>query len=371
MLSDEDVFTHLSGRPDHVLGPFIAVDEQAKLSTLARHPGPSSLGRLDPLSLEILHNILYLLDIRSLSRLSRVSHRGRVTVESLPIYRTLMKRIPDTLKALGQTRLLRFYTADQLLAVLRTKDCVICGKCGPFLFLPTAERCCNHCQLYHKHFRMISIPRAQTIHHLERRELNRLNVLNTIPGVYRTQVIKKWRRLRLVTYDAASKLAKAKVAGERAKNKPSVPISDTNRTTSDAPVGAPNDDLDSGPQMSICFTMPLPDSDDSDLDTRTEDTEFGSMSSIQFPYLRPDNVLEHGHLCKGCEWVCSHYKPNDLPDRVLYDLELSGRNAYEISHALQERSLRVMANSEFLTHVAECYGAQKILTLLDTKAQHN
>ncbi|KAF3482574.1 uncharacterized protein GIQ15_05333 [Arthroderma uncinatum] len=365
MASDEDVFSHLSSRPDYLLGPMITVDEPANLCTLARHPGPSSLGRLDPLSLEILHEILYLLDIKSLSRLSRVSHRGRATVESLPIYRTLMKCVPDTLKALGQTRLLRFYTANQLRAVLRTKDCVICGKFGPFVFLPTAERCCYYCQLYHKRFRMISIPRAQTIHNLERRELNRLNVLNTIPGVYKTQVVKKWRRLRLVTYDAASKLAKAKVAEERARNKSSAPIPGTNITTFGAPAGATNDGLDSENLMLACCMMPWPDSDDSDLSP--QNNEFGGMSSIQFPYLRPDNVLEHGHLCKGCEWVYSHYESKDLPDSVLYDLELGSE--YQVSHALQEKSLRVMVKSEFLTHVAECYGAQKLLALLDTEGQ--
>ncbi|EFQ99125.1 hypothetical protein MGYG_02137 [Nannizzia gypsea CBS 118893] len=341
-MSAEDVITYLSNPPEHLIGPVVTIKEPAKLSTLT-HSGTSSLGRLDSLSLEVLHMILHYLDIRTLSRVSRVSHRGRATVESLPIYRALMKYIPDVLKALGQCRHLHFYTARMLLDLLRTECCEKCGKFGPYLFLFTGERCCNECLVFDKYFRMITFPKAESNFNLDPGELGQLASLKTIPGVYRTHMVRKSRqRLKLLHRDEVSQLVKAKEK-ERLRAR----LEEEERMR------------DAGLEIDRVCTLYL-SSDSLDLDEEggpKEIPEFAGTGVINLPHLKPDNTSEYGHCCKGCEWARLRYYSN----RTIVDVRLLETPRYKLRSLLWRRSLRAWPKGEFLKHAEECAGAQQLL----------
>ena len=82
-IQEKDVFLHLSHRPRYIIDGFISVDESVgcELSNL-RSEFISALGRLDNLPLEVLHESLKYLDVKSLRCLASVSRRGESTEEA-------------------------------------------------------------------------------------------------------------------------------------------------------------------------------------------------------------------------------------------------------------------------------------------------
>jgi hypothetical protein len=148
--SPPNLITRLSHQPRHMLEGMVPISEPAKRSAIRREPDPLAFGLLDKMPLELLHLVLSMLDLRSLSRISRVSLQGQAVVESLPAYRDLMDYAPHAIKALGQTGLIRYHTAAMLQATLFSKSCISCGEYGAFLFLPTCERCCYECLLWNQ-----------------------------------------------------------------------------------------------------------------------------------------------------------------------------------------------------------------------------
>ncbi|EGD87147.2 hypothetical protein H113_05729 [Trichophyton rubrum MR1459] len=277
------------------MGPVVTIDEPAKLSALT-YSSTSSLGRLDSLSLEVLWMILRYLDIRSPSRLLRVSHRGRAAVESLPLHRELMKYIPNTLKALGKCRLLCYYTGHNLLV-----------SQGKLLY-----------DLWKLWFLLIPSNWAQSIYGLETDDLKELTVFKTISGVYKTYAVEKsQRRLKLLHRHAAMELADMK-------------LEEQDRVQAEYIEKAQKASL----PWPECSRVPYwPDSDDSGLGGGPDVNgvrEFIGMEAIRFPHLRPDNTLEYGHSCKGCKWEYLQYES----DRVLYDMSFLGQKEYQVPQAL-------------------------------------
>ncbi|EZF36347.1 hypothetical protein H109_04075 [Trichophyton interdigitale MR816] len=226
--------------------------------------------------------------------------------------------------------------------------CLKCGKFAPFLFLAAGDRCCGECQERNKYFRMLSFPQAQTISHPDMHELKKLTAFKTIPGVYKMHVVKKSpRRMKLLHREAVLKRGKEKEAELDAARR--------SRYESMIKAGIRTSQIE-------YRRMPWPDSDD-DLELAgdpdiNKTREFIGMGVIKLPHMRPDNTLEYGHSCKGCEWEYLQYES----DRVLYDMSLSGQKEYLVTYALRGRGLCAWPRDEFLKHVEECYGAQQLLS---------
>jgi hypothetical protein len=124
----------------------IRLTTSATSTSIERDPAPNaSLGKLDGLPIELLHNIFAMLDLQSLSRITQTCLRGIVTVQALPGYRDLIRHAPQAVAALGKTRLLGCHSTSELHAALRSTNCSSYGEYGPFLFMPTCERCCYEC----------------------------------------------------------------------------------------------------------------------------------------------------------------------------------------------------------------------------------
>ncbi|KAF2495298.1 hypothetical protein BU16DRAFT_618139 [Lophium mytilinum] len=121
--SDDEVFLHLSHRPRYILDSVISVDESKNLAfTLIRRECQSSLGQLDNIALETLHDCLGYLDLQSLWRLSRVSLRGKAVVESLSEYGNLVTSVGHTFKILKRAKILAIHSITTLHAALTSLD---------------------------------------------------------------------------------------------------------------------------------------------------------------------------------------------------------------------------------------------------------
>ena len=106
--------------------------------------------------MEVLHEVLNHVDLQTLSRFARTSHRGRAAAKSLPAFRRLSTSAGNVFKTLSRTKVIALHSISKLDAVLQSDRCVSCGQHSAFLFILSAERCCSNCQ--GKIFSLLLIP---------------------------------------------------------------------------------------------------------------------------------------------------------------------------------------------------------------------
>ena len=357
----EELISCLSHRPRHIINGMISIPRPAKPSPIQRDFSSSLIGLLDTLPLELLHSILNMLDFQSLSRLSRVSLRGKATVESLPAYRDLIEHAPHALSALGLTRLISLYSAAKLRMTLLSEDCISCGQYGAFLFLPRCERCCYECLLSNQSLWVVSTALAGKCFDLTPRQLKRIPIMYSIPGIYFVgHKISRRRRLRLVSVKSAKQLG-IMLHGSIEK------IAETlaTRRTPDATSkefytfkslhSAPLDPLGRDPS-----TLPS--------QGNTPNDNFCGMASIPFPSLPSKNAPENGLWCRGCERTFELCRFKELPSKVLSESSPVGCDPFYVFLAKQNRA---RSRAEFLQHIRQCYGAREMVSRLGQRLKFN
>ncbi|KAK2794746.1 hypothetical protein FQN52_007516 [Onygenales sp. PD_12] len=111
----------------------------------------ASLGNLDILPLEIVHEICLLLDIRSLIRFRHVNLCAGVVVSASKEYRAITSLAPDALRAMfvtdGWASLASNKTLRDLFGILISQHCSLCLHFGGNLVLPSFTRFCTLCWL--------------------------------------------------------------------------------------------------------------------------------------------------------------------------------------------------------------------------------
>lgn len=106
----------------------------------------STLGYLDILPLEILHEICHLLDTASLLNLRQANSRAQQVVCSLGIYQMTMPHASEVLSAIMKTNTVPWLTLSDLFDLLVTQNCIFCGNSfGGFISLPSLTRWCLSC----------------------------------------------------------------------------------------------------------------------------------------------------------------------------------------------------------------------------------
>ncbi|CAG8961941.1 hypothetical protein HYFRA_00013721 [Hymenoscyphus fraxineus] len=100
----------------------------------------STLGVLRALPIEMIHSILNLLDLQSLTDLRRISWGIQALVNTLPTYKAIVHHTPDVLRALLSTKMAGYYTAQDMFNALCIQSCFGCGNFGPFIDLFTGYR---------------------------------------------------------------------------------------------------------------------------------------------------------------------------------------------------------------------------------------
>ncbi|KAK7963502.1 hypothetical protein PG996_008807 [Apiospora saccharicola] len=104
------------------------------------------LGRLPP---ELMLNIVAQMDFLSIVHFSQVCVQANGYVRSCNELRDVLRFVPEAVKALGIIGVLSLHSVATLYDAMRAEECATCGDTGPFLFLPTCQRCCEWCRKYY------------------------------------------------------------------------------------------------------------------------------------------------------------------------------------------------------------------------------
>ncbi|KAK2768796.1 hypothetical protein FQN54_000652 [Arachnomyces sp. PD_36] len=116
---------------------------------------PCQTDMLTAFPLEIIHTILFALDLASLRTARRVNSYFQASVESLRAYQLLEQYAARTLQVIYLMGLDSAVSVEQLFTEFCQPSCRGCGSFGPFVFLPTVRRCCAKCLCEKDEFQMI------------------------------------------------------------------------------------------------------------------------------------------------------------------------------------------------------------------------
>ncbi|EFR04557.1 F-box domain-containing protein [Nannizzia gypsea CBS 118893] len=304
--SDKELLTRFS-RP---LSSIVTIpNEPAKPLALECRPGQLSIGMLGRLPLEIFYDILYTLDLESLFSFLCVCRRGYLMAMAMLRHRRLLEYIPGTISALRRTGLGSQYTIKSLYELLRTRDCVACGEFGGFLFLPTGERCCHTCLALNQTFWVASVGMLQAHFGLPAHKLEKLVVMEAVPGKYIYNDVEHGELLGLVMVKDAVELALAEglsVNGNRTYLRKTKQRIDTSAWLDlrDMALVEKKRPVKRQPR----YEARVPNGG-YPLWLGAKPNEFYGMASTRLPHLLPDKTLEFGLICKGCEGEYSYLMP--------------------------------------------------------------
>lgn len=349
-IDPETLIKTLSWHPAHILNSVLNIRESIEATVLQRTTESSSIGPLDTFPLEILHLILNSLDFQSLSRFSRTCHQGKTVVESLPTYRVVIQHASKALIALSRTNLITFHSAASIHTALLSDKCVSCQEYGPFLFLPTCERCCYQCLTKDRFLRVITLQSAAYCFGLSPKVLSRLPSMLSIPRAHlEGRRLTCWKRERLVSVKQAWQLGifvhgseegmEKAVASKKARKAVDRQTLLVRWLATSTP--------GSGSQHQPTWLSDLTILGDS----------FHGMTSVKFPSLRPNAAVENGLWCFGCRTsLGNYYRTGNLDSST--QLLVSDSDPLTV---LSARERRARSKSEFLEHIKECPGASDLL----------
>jgi hypothetical protein len=294
-------------------------------STTAR---ANSLGILDKLPFEILHQLVQLLDFYTLVTIRSVNFAARTAIDAFPAFKYMTQYAAGALRALSQTRLVKSFTVAHLFHVSRTDRCFGCHKFGAFLFLLNCSRCCFKCLETDVRLRAIDLRAAKNQLGLKPRDLRSLPTMLSLPGTYALRdrrTIK--RRLRLVSAVEAYTLSQ-KIYGDDTATTLAF------RSVQYAPIARIREQA--WASMHKSFRDP-----------------YRGLASTHFPNLDiAAKLIQLGISCRGCQEACrgkSQVKRKGVPA-----LEMTARRE------------RVYSEAEFKQHMKECDGV-KWLKALDRR----
>ncbi|KAI0194553.1 F-box domain-containing protein [Astrocystis sublimbata] len=343
-----DVLSHLSHRPRNLLRSMITVPNPPKSMEANFQNRASSLGILDRLPVELLHEVLRSLDLQSIVRFSRVSIQGNNILYSLPAYRDVIKHAPHALAALGQTKLLHLHSASELHSALRSERCATCPEYGVYLFLPTCERCCWQCLRSNPTRRVVTPAAAAKTFALSPKTTQQLPVMFSIPSTYGVGVARlksTQKSYRLVSINDAKVLVMSvyRSAGNAIED-----IIIRRQRSYQA-----EDTLQAIFSESTCSdSLMIPDQGNTRVD------RYFGMASIPFPSLTTLDSVEHGLWCKGCEWTYKQYKHGRLSTNVITNMVPTDCDPDRVLFGMVRRARSRIGLS---AHIRHCYGAQQLL----------
>lgn len=344
----QDHVSLISHRPHILLRAMITIPNPPESLGTEIDARRSSLGQLDILPTELLFFVLQALDLKSISRVSRVSRRGNVIVKSLAAYRNLLDKAPEALAALSQTKLLGVHSVTQLQDTLRSDRCATCPEYGTYLFLPTCERCCWECLYLNPAWRVISPGQAAKYFGLSTKQLRQLPVMHSIPGRYdisqensRTShklvSARMARDLGILKHGSAEEMAKTVTAYKTGTTR--ITVRFLQRSTT----GAFRQD-----------PLSVPDQGNVPPD------RFFGMAAIHFPSVPTPEIIENGHWCRGCELTFKEYTDTYSATSAMLRTVPQGCDPWRVLFGMTRRA---RSKVEFLEHMEHCCGARKLIRM--------
>jgi hypothetical protein len=349
--SDEDIFLHLACRPRQFVEGAVSIDKSTKpLFTTIQRECQSSLGELDQLPLEILRELCIYLDLRSLCCLSYVSVRGNAVVESLQMYRTILKHAGYIFEILKQGKTLQYYPLVTLYNLLHSDKCSFCNAYGTFLRLISPQRGCLICITDNQANWMTSLPLAKDCFGLTTQQLNRLPIMWSIPGKYHlSRRTSRLRSIRLTSVQYAKELA-LKVHGSMNKLVENHPLNH---------YAARPFKLNILNHYREAPLHPLPhDPMAASGDRNAYMDHFGGMGVIPFPSVLRGGI-EDGLWCRGCQLTFESFVIEGMDDKTLSRIVPQGYDKY---HYLFLMQYRAWSKEEFLQHGRQCHSADAVIS---------
>ncbi|GAB1729779.1 hypothetical protein NU195Hw_g5733t1 [Hortaea werneckii] len=168
--------------------------------TLPDSTSTATLGHLDELPLELLHQICLDLDVASVFRFRQTNTRARQILDALHEHRIITKHALDPFCALLRTGLAAKVSLSDFYRLLCTQECSLChGSHGDLVHLPLWIRCCSTCLTQNQYpIRMVALSAAKRILRLPKYSLAQLPSLKTLPGTYTYPDRDRSRRYTLV-----------------------------------------------------------------------------------------------------------------------------------------------------------------------------
>ncbi|KAK2051999.1 hypothetical protein LY76DRAFT_359444 [Colletotrichum caudatum] len=178
---------------------------RSSIATPFERTSDMGLGSLDRLPLELRHDTLLHLDIRSLFNLRQTNLRSRATVDSLKQYQMVATHGLNLLCALLRTKLATGVSLCEFYDVLCTKTCTLCGKFGGFVSLLTWNRCCFVCLQRAPETQVRTLAAVRKQLNLAKAQSNQLTSFKTLPGIYSMKESVHKSRITVVSlHDAIS-----------------------------------------------------------------------------------------------------------------------------------------------------------------------
>ncbi|EFY98143.1 F-box domain protein [Metarhizium robertsii] len=298
----------------------------------------TSVGHLEKLPIEILHNVFEMLDFQSLLRFSGACRRASILVQTSPVYRDLIEYAHRGLAALAFSGLIGHHPAGALRAALRSQNCFSCGHYGQLLFLPSCQRCCRICASRNQSLWVLPRGVAAKCFRIPLRQVDQL------PGILRLLMYPHGRFATpkpesFVSVACAKRLALAIHGSE--KKITDLPIStrlsDTKRELYAHYRAA---------QLRPYTTDPLL------ISTTFNDIEdpHESYAHIYLPSIA-SGVVYHGFLCRGCLWMRQNYHPKRDKSTSLVPMDRGPADLI----------LRARSREGFLRHIRMCFGVRLIV----------
>lgn len=335
----------------------------------------SSLGVLGCLPPELMLNMIAQMDFLSIVRFSQVSVQANAYVRSCHEFRSFLGSVPEAVKALCRLGILSLHSVANLYGALRAEECAICGESGPFLFLPTCQRCCDWCRKHHPSLQLIYRGQAVKYFGLSQQEAASLPIVHvrramvhggagpdhgggwTIHG--RAVVAQMARNLALSVHGSEAEVERAVMAQCIT---PSARAAGQYWTTAHR-VRPRFDWLSVGTHRQDAHVpshVPLGMAFD----------EYGTMATMVAPTLTKDGTLEHARWCQGCVSTRDSFRAwrhKKLVNAALMDsmkayipaeYRTDEYDPWEVMFGLPNRA---WSRESFAQHVRGCPGAQRLL----------
>jgi hypothetical protein len=136
---------------DYTLGDNLSLLFPARANSFTRTAAQETLGSLAVLPVELLHQILAQLDLRTLIDFRYVNRKAAEAVDGLPDYKLVAHYTPNTIHGVLAIGAGRWTTCEDICEALYEEECEVegCGLFAGYLYLPTCKKVCFECFTEH------------------------------------------------------------------------------------------------------------------------------------------------------------------------------------------------------------------------------
>jgi len=175
----------------------------------------TTLGEIDRLPLELIHNILLQLDVTTTFCMRQTNVRARQIVNGLHEFRVITTHATNPLCALLRTQLASNVTLLAFYRLLCTQKCPICANShGNLVYMPTWIRCCSYClQEYAPELWTRTATVLEQILQLSKESRRKLPRLRTLPGIYGMDEQPRFALMIVASAQAALSACREETAG--------------------------------------------------------------------------------------------------------------------------------------------------------------